>query len=39
MFKVGGINSPQIQFLTFLVCDQHMNIDTDLLILVKQQQT
>ena len=27
MFKVGGVNSPQFQFLTHFVCDQNIDID------------
>jgi len=29
MFKVGGVNSPQFQFLTIFVCGQQIDIDTD----------
>jgi len=39
MFQVGRVNSPQIQFLTFFVCDQQMNIVIDFLLRAKQQPT
>ena len=29
MFKVGGVNSTQFQFLTTFVCGQDFDIDTD----------
>jgi len=29
MFKVGGVNSPQFQFLTTFVCGQQIDQDTD----------
>jgi len=39
MFKVGGVNSPQLQFLTTCVCGQQIDIDTDFLLCTIQQQT
>jgi len=28
MFKMGGVNSPQFQFLTYFVCDKQVDKDT-----------
>ena len=39
MVKMGGINSPQFHFLTTFVCGQQIDIDTDFLLCVIQQQT
>jgi len=38
MFKVGGVNSPQFQFLTTFICGQHIDIDIDFLLCAIQQQ-
>ena len=29
MFKVGEVNSPQLQFLITFLCSQHIDIGTD----------
>ena len=39
MFKLGGANPPQIQFLTSFVCGQHIKIDTYFVLCAKQQPT
>jgi len=41
MFKVGGVNSPQFQFLTTFVhvYGQQMDMYTDFLLCAIQQQT
>jgi len=39
MFKLGGANPPQIQFLTSFVCGQHIKIDTYFVLCAKQHPT
>jgi len=39
MFKLGGVNSPQVQFLKTFVCGQQTDMDTDFLLCAMQQQT
>jgi len=39
MFKVGGVSSPQFQFLTSFVCGQQNAIDTGILFCAIQQAT
>ena len=33
MFKVGGVNSTQLQLLTAFVCGQQIDMDTDFFVM------